>query len=396
VLFDDPGPDYQLIWPLDVFAGELRAVRDQFGARSGEVELVLLEAFAGDGPRDDLNRVGWRKLDLAAPGWAGCNDGAADPAFVRLLLEHADRLPDYRRPRPYWAARHGTPEEQHRASSDLQRLRQDWHELFIEFADRGYLDKIAPKQCVDDDGERPDADTLLSREVAARLGTANTWSSSPDSWDDATLFSLIEVFHDLVARPRRRYYHDYGGCGWHYSNFAYKPGRSLYRWKVNQILADPGIDFELAESGEDVGRLVHGPSDPRRDLTAQAISSPVAAPDPIRHAVALFRARSAGREEKRSACIALAGVLEQRRSQLKVELLSKDEGALFHIANQFDVRHRNADQRGDYDEAYLEWIFWWYLATIELTNQLVASAPSEKRGAPIPSDNGQVAPNAYK
>lgn len=377
MLFDDPGPDYQLTWPRDVFVGELRAIRDQFGSRSGEVDLVLLEAFAGDGPRDDLNRVGWRELDLAAPGWVGGNDDAADPdAFVRLLLEHADRLPEYRAPRPYWATRKGKAQEPPRVSPDLQRLRQDWDELIIEFAGRGYLDKVAPKQCVDDDGDRPDAETLLSREVAARLGTANAWPAGPDTWDDDTLFGLIEVFHDLVARPRRRYFHDYGSCGWHYSNFAYKPGQSLYRWRVNQILADAGIDLELAGSGEDIGRLVHSPSDPRRDLIAQVISSQSVAVDPIRHAIALFRARGAGREEKRSACIALAGVLEQRRGLLKIELLSRDEGALFQIANQFDVRHRNADQRGDYDEAYLEWIFWWYLATIELTSQLIARAPS--------------------
>jgi len=144
-----------------------------------------------------------------------------------------------------------------------------------------------------------------------------------------------------------------------------------------QLLADAGIDLELAESGEDVGRLVHSPSDPRRQLAAQAISSRSAAADPIRHAIALFRGRGAGREDKRSACIALAGVLEQRRSELKIELLNKDEGALFQIANQFDVRHRNADQRGDYHEAYLDWIFWWYLATIELANQLAARSPSE-------------------
>lgn len=29
--------------------------------------------------------------------------------------------------------------------------------------------------------------------------------------------------------------------------------------------------------------------------------------------------------------------------------------------------------RGEYDEAFLDWIFWWYLATVELTNRLIAS-----------------------
>lgn len=96
--------------------------------------------------------------------------------------------------------------------------------------------------------------------------------------------------------------------------------------------------------------------------------------DKVRHAVTLFRSRGTSVEGKRSACIALAEVLEARRGLLKAELLSKDEGALFRIASEFAIRHQKADQRPDYDEAYLDWLYWWYLATIELTNQLLTRA----------------------
>jgi hypothetical protein len=77
-------------------------------------------------------------------------------------------------------------------------------------------------------------------------------------------------------------------------------------------------------------------------------------------------------ESKRSAIVTLAGILEERRALLK-DQLGKDEGALFEIANRYDLRHRKADPRGDYDEAFLDWIFWWYLATVDLTNRLIAS-----------------------
>jgi len=49
---------------------------------------------------------------------------------------------------------------------------------------------------------------------------------------------------------------------------------------------------------------------------------------------------------------------------------SKDEIALFQIANQFDLRHRGADQRDDYAEAYLDWIFWWYLVVCRINSDL--------------------------
>ncbi len=51
--------------------------------------------------------------------------------------------------------------------------------------------------------------------------------------------------------------------------------------------------------------------------------------DPVRHAVALFRRRGATAHDKRSAVVALAGVLEERRQLLKAQLLRGDEGALF-------------------------------------------------------------------
>lgn len=176
-----------------------------------------------------------------------------------------------------------------------------------------------------------------------------------------------------MARPRNRFWHDYGGCGWDYSNYATAPGRAVYRWRVDQVLAAGGIPLRLADSGEDIGRLVHEPGDSRKDLVTAALATPAQSDrDTVEHAVALFRSRWAGREDKRSACRALAGLLEDRRSLIKQELLSTDEGALFEIANKFAVRHRNADQRVHYDDAFLDWLFWWYLATFELTDRLLA------------------------
>jgi hypothetical protein len=127
---------------------------------------------------------------------------------------------------------------------------------------------------------------------------------------------MIEVGHDLVARPRRRRWHDYDHCGWHYSDFAVDPAQILYRWSVNRLLIRQGVDLQLAKSGEDVGRLVHATFDGREDLAASAASRSGDDGDEVRHAIALFRAREAGVEHKRSACTTLARVLESRRMGL--------------------------------------------------------------------------------
>jgi hypothetical protein len=91
-------------------------------------------------------------------------------------------------------------------------------------------------------------------------------------------------------------------------------------------------------------------------LVTNSLSEPLNGNSPVQHAIALFRGSDAGRQDKRSACVALALILEERRQLLKTELLSNDERALFQIANQFAIRHDNA-ATSDYDEAHCDWLF---------------------------------------
>jgi hypothetical protein len=89
--------------------------------------------------------------------------------------------------------------------------------------------------------------------------------------------------------------------------------------------------------------------------------------DEVAHAIALVRGRDATDHDKRSAIVAPANVLEDRRQLLKSSLFTEDESALFHIANRFDLRHRN--------------VFWWYLATIELTDRILARDSADQQVA---------------
>ncbi len=69
--------------------------------------------------------------------------------------------------------------------------------------------------------------------------------------------------------------------------------------------------------------------------------------------------------------MALALVLEERRNNiLKDALPNKDRNELFRIANEFNIRHQDGKQKSDYDDFYLDWVFWLFLATIELTNRI--------------------------
>jgi len=36
------------------------------------------------------------------------------------------------------------------------------------------------------------------------------------------------------------------------------------------------------------------------------------------------------------------------------------------------VRHASERQKADYNPLFLDWVFWWFLATIELTDRLLS------------------------
>jgi len=379
-MFDatDPSPEYELDWPRELFVAEATALlADLSNPRWLEdAELLLEEAFAGSVPEEDLRTAQWHDLPTDLFEYAPAA-GAAEVAraFVAHVVNSADKLPERSSRRQYWSARRGadTASTQPTAPSRTEELQQDWVRLVEDLRDRGYLDCVAPQGCVAKPASTPAAEVLAST-LTRSLHADISWPPLSQDWDSDTLYGLIEAVHDLIARPRHRDSHSIEGCRWHYSHFAPTPAQVLYRWDVNQLLDRYSAGLRIAAEGEDTGRLVRVAGDDRNELVERTLQTPnLGDRDAVRHAVALWRNRAADRENKRSAVLALHRVLEDRRSLIKAELMSKDEGALFQIANEFDLRHSGARQRTDYEDAYLDWIFWWYLATVELTDRIGAS-----------------------
>jgi hypothetical protein len=363
--------NYELRWPTHLFVSEGgRVLRSSNRWWEEQAVWLLTEALAGTtavADFEDLSNNPEPSDDpwvSTAPGW-GKRAGSGKREWLTELVNRASELRRAAEPRPYWPQRQGRGLSHDGSTS--RDARRDFARIIGDFDDNGYLVEVFGEECVDDHSELPDASRVIER----RLGIPGLWPLAPEMWDEDTFFGLIEVFHDLVSRPRSRRYHSYSSCGWHHSDFHNGPARVLYRDKVNELLREAGIEYELAAEGEDLGRLVAVTDDARSALVHRALND--SAPDittRVRHAVALFRGRDTTVESKRSAIVTLAGILEERRALLK-DKLGKDEGALFEIANRYDLRHRKADQRGDYDEAFLDWIFWWYLGTVELTNRLI-------------------------
>ncbi len=292
-----------------------------------------------------------------------------DSSIARWLTELADdatSVPVVEQPRPYWSQRVTARElPQEALDSTTRRVRA----LIRELMEEHFFAEVLGFDCVDNNG---DFGSTPEHELARQVGKPDLWTAQDAAFSVDDLCDLIEVFHDIAARPTRGWVHDYGECGFHPTSFNRSSGQALFRWRMNRVLSGSALGVVLANDGEDVGRMTQTlPTGLAHLFEATLTTGADDDRDEINHAVALFRGRSATSQEKRSAIITLAGILEKHRLLLKEHLLSKDEGALFQIANDFDLRHRNADQRSDYDDAYLEWIFYWYLGTVCLVGRLV-------------------------
>ncbi|GAA3537417.1 hypothetical protein AFL01nite_12120 [Aeromicrobium flavum] len=360
------GPEFHLTWPREVFAAESRAIASIAGYETAGA-ILLEDAFDGPEPKQEFERR------LRSTGWGGA---PKDRTYLTQLANDVDQFPTERA--RYWNAR--TRPDAPAAMLSMLEVQREWAAEMFEFQRLGFLSRVAPKECVD--GEPvPPPDRKIESEVLRRAGLRIAWpltSESPLGVDD--FYTLVEVIHDLVARPRLRYDHTYGNCGWHFDDYVPGVGQGIYRWKTNALFAQGDLGLALADSGEDRGRLVRAPGDDRDELvlrTLERVSANANQHDDdaaeVRHAIAQFRARGASRLDKRAACVSLSGVLERRRQHLKDNLLKKDEGALFQIANEFAIRHQRADQKADYADDYLDWVFWVYLSTIELTDRIVES-----------------------
>lgn len=370
-MFD--GADWELRWPRDLAVRELRALLagPPAWARpdwADQVRRVLEEAFTGSAATRAFEEAELADLSVADP-LSGV-DMRYRTELLKTLVEHAGELREVTEPAPYWSQRRATPAP----APDFETAKASFVRLVDELASSGYLARSFPTPCVDEHRHPPDPSTVL----AERLGVTGLWplSKSASGWDGDLFYDLIEVFHDLVARPRTRRFHDYSDCGWHYDDFALEPARILYRWRVNRLLDRHHLPLRLADAGEDEGRLVATTDEARVDLVEGTLA---VGDDRVAHAIALYRARRATEHHKRSAILALAGILEERRDLLEAQLTKKDEGALFRIANEFALRHQRRDQHDDYDPVFLDWIFWWYLATVELTDRLLERTTDRRR-----------------
>jgi hypothetical protein len=272
---------------------------------------------------------------------------------------------------PLWSERQGRGPV---ATLDSEGARRIFGALVSEFETQGFFQEFFGYECVDS-GFVPGR---LGEDVQGALlietGRSNVWPvrEHVDSWDDDTLFDMVEFLYRSVSvgiKETARF-HAYSGCGWHYAHFDQSEGKAAFKQKVNRVLARYGDSLELTTEGRVERRLP--------EQIAELESAPIGAEpaDEIYVAEAIRKYRSRIGLDRRDAVRNLAEVLERLRPLAKEHLFSRDEAALFHIANQFWIRHNDSTQRRNYNhDAWWDWLFHLYLSSIRLIQRLAADQP---------------------
>jgi hypothetical protein len=278
--------------------------------------------------------------------------------------------------RTYWSERQGRGPKL--ALLTLDELKRQLFSALDDLTENEYFQEVFGKDCPDDADAvgtaGPDLDAWWFRQIRRE----QVWPCSKfgENYDEDTLFDVIEVLHDVASEGRNGSYHDYGGCGYHYSEFDSAAGQAQLRARLNPILAEYETSLRLNDRGElielagDFDRLLDKPMPETadHDLVAR-----------VEGAKETFTRRRSTRVERRAAVRELADVLEGLRETVKEKMLSKDEKALFHLANGFSIRHNGRDQKGDYDDAtWLSWAFWVYLATIQAITRVIERDEDER------------------
>ncbi len=270
----------------------------------------------------------------------------------------------------YYSVRTGKNKEE--IKFDLPMLKRGFLNIYKGFRGRYYFQEAYGYTCTDEGFVTGTIGEDIEIFFLTQLRKPDLWpvETKLEQYDEDALFDVIELLYDLVSKPLEGFEHKWNNCGWHYSTFDKKIGQSEFRSEINLFLNGYLEGYELTQNGEIL--LTGGPG--LRELLIEEIPTydPKNVDEKVKYAVQKFRRHRATAEEKREAVRLLAEVLEFLRPEIRKLPLTKDEGDLFNIANNFGIRHHRPGEKTEYDhDVYLEWIFYSYLSTIHLIIRLV-------------------------
>ena len=261
----------------------------------------------------------------------------------------------------YYAARKGVLKPE---PMDFQLLKKVFLRMYREFEDDLYFQEATGYHCFEE-GEvrglwgRGDSD--IEAFIYLRLGMDDIWpiEKNIEWYDEPTLFTVIEFLYDNVSERCT------GPGGYYYNRDKV---RKEYRVKINEILKywDPG--YELSSDGE-ILEIAPTGLEPIFEEIAQT-DDPENIDMRRQNAISKYMKYGATISDKKDAVRELADVLEFLKKS-GIRLQKKDDSDLLRIINNFDIRHHNKSQQGEYDkEIWYDWMFYTFLSSINVLLKL--------------------------
>lgn len=269
------------------------------------------------------------------------------------------------RQQPYYSIRTST--NVNPANSDLPTLLRLFSGVYSTLRAQGFFQEAFGYKCKA--RGRYVLGTLGQEDIGKyfswRLNKTNLWpiGVKVTEYTEDDLFDVIEFLYDNVSLPCGEY--RCAPCGrFHYDQFLDgEPGQGLYRAKINDLICVYKDGYELSTEGE----VLTLPDVELRSLLQEPI--PIYDERNVSERIDVARRRFLSRhatlDDKQAAVRDLFDVLEFLRPKLKGVLSKRDESDLFNIANNFGIRHHNAQQRTDYDkDIWIPWLFTFCFSTI--------------------------------
>lgn len=261
----------------------------------------------------------------------------------------------------YYSQRTGS--NPHPDGLSLSDILEIFRRSYIQLGLEGYFTEALGYDCVDVSNHIEGTIKDIDLEILVTVRKRDLWPIEKHvaSYTEDDLFDMIEFLDQIVSKPIDGTMHSWNDCGMHWTTFNKAEGQNEYRKRVNRVLSLHEKRFELSASGE---VLLKAESGFDRIFDAVLPISDPKVRDRVDAAVLRFRRHNSTIDDRRQAVRDLADVFEYLRPKVKALLTSKDEGDLFNIANNFGIRHHTDSQKTNYDAVWLNWIFYFYLATV--------------------------------
>jgi hypothetical protein len=189
-------------------------------------------------------------------------------------------------------------------------------------------------------------------------------SWSEDDISEENIFDTLEFLFDHITKRT-----DFSGLG--ITNYDESRGQREFATKASLFLKDYGVGFELSNDGT---ILSIGNDGLQSILNEEIIEYDETNVDSkVREAIKKWRNRELSWDLRREAIRELADVFEWLKTNKALEKInSKDDSAIFQIANKFAIRHHNQQQQANYEkEIWYPWMFHLYLATYHAAIRLL-------------------------